>query len=99
MKCYLDDVCVDKMEIGDHVTISYGVYFACHGRNQTHHRIVIKSEAYIGMKASIITPKGDVEIGEGAIVGAMTLVNKNVPARSTAVGVPCRIFEEQGAAL
>ena len=94
MKCYLDDLCVDKIEIGDNVTISYGVYFACHGPNQEHNKIVIKDGAYIGMRASIIAPK-DIEIGENATVGAMTLVNKSVPDCRTAVGVPCRILEQK----
>ena len=94
MKCYFDDLCYDKIEIGNNVVISYGVYFACHGRKQKHHRITIKDGAYIGMRASIIAPKGDVEIGEGAIVGAMTLVNKSVPSGRTAVGVPCKVLEK-----
>lgn len=93
MKCYLDDLCVDKIEIGNNVIISYGVYFACHGPNQGHNRLVIKDGAYIGMRASIIAPK-DIEIGEKAIVGAMALVNKSVPDGKTAVGVPCRILEK-----
>ena len=95
MKFYLDDLCYDKLEIGSNVTISYGVYFACHGRKQSHHRIVIKDGAYIGMRASIVAPKGNVEIGEGCIVGAMTLVNKSIPAGKTAVGVPCRLLEKE----
>ena len=94
MKCYLDDLCVDKIEIGNNVTISYGVYFACHGKNQYHNRIIIKDGAYIGMRASIVAPKGDVEIGEKATVGAMALVNKSVPDGKTVVGVPCRIIEK-----
>lgn len=93
MKCYLDDLCVDKIEIGDNVIISYGVYFACHGPSQSHNRLIIKDGAYIGMRASIIVPH-DMEIGENAIIGAMTLVNKSVPAGKTAVGVPCRILEK-----
>ena len=93
MKCYLDDLCCDKIEIESNAVVSYGVYFACHGRKQDHHRIIIKNGAYIGMRASIVAPKDDVEIGEGAIIGAMTLVNKTIPARTTAVGVPCRIIE------
>lgn len=95
MRCYLDDLCYDKIEIGKNVTISYGVYFACHGRKQGHNKIVIKDGAYIGMRASIIAPKGDVVIGEKAIIGTMTLVNKSVPAGMTAVGVPCRILEKK----
>lgn len=94
MKCYLDDLCVHELVIGEHVTISYGVYFACHGVNQAHNKITIRNNAYIGMRASIIAPE-DVEIGEGAIIGAQTLVNKSVPAHQTAVGVPCRIIEKQ----
>lgn len=93
MKCYLDDLCVDKIEIGNNVIISYGVYFACHGPNQGHNRIVIKDGAYVGMRASIIAPH-DIELGEKSVVGAMTLVNKSVPAGKTAVGVPCRILEK-----
>ena len=92
MKCYLDDLCVDKIEIGNNVIISYGVYFACHGPNQGHNRLVIKDGAYIGMRASIIVPK-DMEIGENAIIGAMALVNKSVPDGKTAVGIPCRIID------
>lgn len=92
MKCYFDDLCYDKIEIGNNVTISYGVYFACHGRKQGHNRITIRDGAYIGMRASIIAPKGDVEIGEKAIVGAQTLINKSIPAGKTAVGIPCRLL-------
>ncbi len=92
MRCYLDDLCYDCLEIEDDVTISYGVYFACHGRGQGHNKVVIRKGAYIGMRASIITPNGDVEIGEKAIVGACALVNKSIPAGKTAVGVPVRIL-------
>ena len=91
MRCYLDDLCYDKIEIGKNVTISYGVYFACHGHRQEHNRIIIKDGAYIGMGASIIA-KTDVVIGENVMVGACSLVNKSLPDNCTAVGVPCRIL-------
>ncbi len=94
MKCYFDDLCVDKIEVGNNVTISYGVYFSCHSPYQGHNKIIIKDNVYIGMRASIIAPK-DIEIGEKAVVGAMTLINKNVPDGKTAVGVPCRILENK----
>lgn len=93
MKCYLDDLCIDKIEIGNNVIISYGVYFACHGPRQGHNRIIIKDNAYVGMRANIIAPH-DIEIGEAAVVGAQTLVNKSIPAGKTAVGIPCRIIEK-----
>lgn len=53
--------------------------------------IVIKDGA-IGIR-TFITARHDVEIGEGAIIGAMALVNKSVPAGTTAVGVPCRVID------
>lgn len=68
IRCYLDDMCYDLIEIGDNVTISYGVFFACHGRKQRHNRITIKDGAYIGMNSTIIARKE-----EGTIIG------KNVP--------------------
>ena len=37
------DQYIDEIEIGNNVIISYGVYFACHGPNQGHNRIVIKN--------------------------------------------------------
>lgn len=55
MKCYLDDMCYNLLKIGNNVTISYGVYFACHGRKQGHYPITIEDGAYIGMRASIIS--------------------------------------------
>ena len=101
MKCYLDDMCYDFLSIGDNVIISYGVYFACHGRNQGHYPIRVEDKAYIGMRANIISKNVDgtengVCIGEGAVVGACALVNRNVPPGATAVGIPCRIIESKG---
>ena len=94
MRCYLDDLCYDKIEIGSFVTISYGVYFACHGRNQGHNRIIIKDGAYIGMRASVIAPN-DIIIGAHSIVGAGALVNKSVPDNACAVGVPIRLLDTE----
>lgn len=98
MRCYLDDLEPKMLTIEDNVTISYGVYFACHGKNQEHMPITIKRGAYIGMRASIISKKSGelygVTIGENAIVGACTLVNKDIPDGATAVGVPCRIIKK-----
>lgn len=91
MRCYLDDMCFDKIEIGNNVIISYGVYFACHGRNQGHNKITICDGAYIGMKSTIIA-RTDIKIGGDSIIGACTLINKDIPPKATAVGIPCRII-------
>lgn len=63
MKCYLDDMCYDLISIGNNVTISYGVYLACHGKNQDHYPIVINDNAYVGMRASIISKNKNSEVG------------------------------------
>ncbi len=91
MRCYLDDTCYDKIVIGKNVTISYGCYFACHGRKQGHNYIRIEDGAYIGMRVSIIA-RNDMVIGKGAIVGACSLVIKSVDNGQTVVGVPARVI-------
>ncbi|MBQ6052018.1 MAG: acyltransferase [Clostridia bacterium] len=101
MRCYLDDMCYDLLTIGDDVIISYGVYFACHGRNQGHYPIMVKNRAYIGMRANVISKNVDgsergVCIGEDAVIGACALVNRDIPDGATAVGIPCRIIEHTG---
>lgn len=35
-----------------------------------------------------------VTIGEKAVIGSCTLVNRDVPPGATAVGVPCRIIDK-----
>lgn len=93
MRRYLDDLEPHMLTIEDNVTISYGVFFACHGYGQQHMPITIKKGAYVGMRSSIISGKTGVTIGENAVVGACTLVNKDIPSGATAVGVPCRIIK------
>lgn len=99
MHCYFDDLCYKSLQIGDDVVISYGGYFALHGKSQGkgNHPVVIGNKAYIGMRASIISKNADntrngVCIGEKAIIGACTLVNRDIPAGAKAVGVPCRLI-------
>ena len=99
MRCYLDDVCYDMLKIADEATISYGVYFACHGRKQGHTPIVIEEYAYIGMRASVISRNAEdsqkgITIGAHSMIGAGTLVNRDIPPYATAVGVPCRVIEK-----
>ena len=98
MRCYLDDLEPKMFMVEDNVVISYGVFFACHGRNQRHLPITIKEGAYIGMRATVISKNSEkigcgVTIGKHAVVGACTLVNKDIPDYATAIGVPCRIIK------
>jgi acetyltransferase-like isoleucine patch superfamily enzyme len=93
MKCYLDDLEPGSTTIEDNVTISYGCYFALHGKNQEHTYIHIKRGAYIGMRATIIAGAEGLVIGENSIVGASSLVNKSVPDGKLAVGVPAKVIK------
>ena len=92
MKCYLDDHCRKEIVIGNNVTVSYGVFFACHGKRQPHTPIIIQDGAYIGMRSNIVSGKKGVTVGNNATVGAGSLVMSDIPAGSTAVGVPCRVI-------
>ncbi len=94
MKCYLDDVAVKKLNIEDNVTISYGCYFACHGKGQGHMPIHIREGVYIGMRCNILAGKEGLEVGEKSIIGAGSLVNKTIPAYTKAAGVPVKIIEQ-----
>jgi acetyltransferase-like isoleucine patch superfamily enzyme len=95
MKCYLDDLNPENMIIEDNVGISYGVYFSCHGRKQKHHKIILKNNCHLGFRCSVLA-REDLEIGERAMIGAMSLVNKSIPADTTAVGVPCKVIKQEG---
>ena len=94
MKCYMDDVAIKNTIIEDNVTISYGCYFACHGKGQKHTTITIKKGTYIGMRCNILSGKVGIVIGENSIIGAGSLVNKDIPPNSKAFGVPIKVIND-----
>jgi len=55
MKCYMDDILPSDTIIEDNVTVSYGTYFAVHGKGHSKTFIHIKERAYIGMRCNIIS--------------------------------------------
>jgi len=54
-------------------------------------QIIVKKGASIGTNATIL---GGVTIGENAIVGAGSVVTKDVPANAIAAGNPARVIRE-----
>ena len=90
MKCYLDDIDPQKTIIEDNVVISYGCYFACHGKGQGHTEIIIKDGAYLGMRVNVVSGKNGIIIGENSTIAAGSLVHKSVPRGTTVGGVPIR---------
>lgn len=90
------------VEIGDNVSISNGVqifdhdnswYKVSEGRIDPGYKYVhIGSFTQIGANSVILTGKCPVNIGDHCIVGALSLVKKDIPAYSVAVGCPARVI-------
>jgi acetyltransferase-like isoleucine patch superfamily enzyme len=86
------------LEIGDNCSISTGVQIYTHdtvawalsGGLAPYERAPVRigSSCYIGPNS--VVAKG-VSIGDHSVVGAASLVNRDVPPCSIAVGSPCRI--------
>ena len=88
----------------EHITIGKGTYISKQVfiRDSDNHDIEydgyqksapikIGEHCWIGMRSTIL--KG-VTIGDGAIVAAGSLVNKDVPAHSIVAGVPAKVVKE-----
>ncbi len=90
MKCYLDDIDPQKTIIKDNVVISYGCYFACHGKGQGHTEITIKKGAYLGMRCNVVSGKNGIIIGENSTIAAGSLVHESVSPGTTVGGVPIK---------
>jgi acetyltransferase-like isoleucine patch superfamily enzyme len=79
------------VDIGERVEIGGGTFiYSVSTIDGKRGQVVIGDYAKIGAN-SVIMP--GVTIGEGAVVGAMSFVNKDVPAGCTVVGVPARRIE------
>jgi len=74
--------------IEDDVTMLHGVTLGGTGKEQGDRHPKVRKGVLIGTSASII---GNIEIGEGAKVGAGSVVMEDVPAQVTVAGVPARI--------
>lgn len=97
-------VAADRIEIGDRVQIGANTTIVDtdfhpltpEGRkkdmaNGKSRPVIIHNDVFIGMNCLIL--KG-VEIGEGSVIGAGSVVSKNVPPRTMVGGNPARIIRE-----
>jgi serine O-acetyltransferase len=77
----------ETTEIGDDVTIYQGVTLGGTSRLRHKRHPTVRDGVILGAHAQLI---GAIEIGEGARVGAGSVVVNDVPPYSTVVGVPGR---------
>lgn len=69
--------------IGEYCNINPGVHLAGN--------VTIGAGCYVGMGTNVIQGKS---IGPNTIIGAGAVVNRDVPARVTAVGVPAKVIKQ-----
>lgn len=95
----------DMITLEDNVSIAGGSRLLCHQRDfsdycvgddymklgYTIKPIVLKKGCLIGMESFVLP---GVTVGEGAIVGAGSLVTKDIPAWTVATGRPAKVVRE-----
>ena len=87
----------DQIQIGDRVILSMRTTLITHmhvGRSKlnerfppTHAPIQIESDVYLGVNATILQ---GVRIGESVLIGACSLVLKDVPSKTIVAGSPAK---------
>lgn len=89
-----------EITIGDYVRIGAGCSIISDTHNFEQRDILIKkqgasaqpvvisSNVWLGCQVTVL---GGVTIGEGAIIGAGSVVTKDVPPYAIAMGVPCKV--------
>ncbi len=101
----VDAAHADMITLEDGVSVAGGVRLLCHQRDFSDYfvgddynklayvikPILLKKGCLIGME-SFVMP--GVTVGEGAIVGAGSLVTKDIPAWTVATGRPAKVVKE-----
>ena len=101
----IDQSHADMITLEDSVSVASGTRLLCHQRDFTHYfvgsdymklgytikPILLKKGCLVGME-SFVMP--GVTVGEGAIVGAGSLVAKDIPDWTVAVGRPAKVVRD-----
>ena len=78
---------IGDAEVGSNVNIGAGS-ITCNYDGETKHRTVIGDDVFIGCDTMMVAP---VKIGDRSYTGTGSVVNKDVPPDSGAIGAPARI--------
>lgn len=84
----------ETAEIGDDCTLYHGVTLGGTSWNKGKRHPTLGNGVVVGAGAKILGP---IKIGNSAKIGSNAVVVKEVPPGATAIGIPARIIEEQGA--
>ena len=76
------------VKFGKNVSLFQGVYF-------WGYNIIVGSNVDIGIN-TIIYSKKNVTIGDNTVIGAGSVVTKDIPSNVVAVGNPCKVLREIG---
>ena len=93
--CQVDVLFPGRIRIGDDAIIGYNTTLLAHGYMHDAYQlgnVTIGPRASIGANCTILP---GVTIGEGAVVGAMSLVNRDVPAGEFWAGNPARKIRDR----
>jgi serine O-acetyltransferase len=83
----------ETAEVGDDVTLYHGVTLGGTSWQAGKRHPTLKNGVLVGAGAKILGP---VTVGEGARVGANSVVIEDVPPAMTVVGIPGRIVKPEG---
>ena len=98
---------INKVSIGNNVLMASFVYISDHSHGNVNDKdgvvvtplerplyskgpIIIEDDVWLGEKVSVMP---GVHIGRGAIIGANSVVTKDVPAYAVAVGSPAKVIK------
>lgn len=82
---------VGDAQLGKDVNVGAGCVFANYdGKNK--HQSTIGDKVFLGSNSTLVAP---VIIGKGAVVGAGSVVTKNVAPGVTVIGVPAQVFRKK----
>ena len=75
----------ETAEVGDNVVIYHGVTLGGTGKDKGKRHPTVGNNVIIGTGAKVLGP---INIGDGAKIGANSVVLNDVPTEATAVGIP-----------